>query len=179
MSNAPVRFLNDLPALRDHIAERVRTQSQVHKPISAIEVGFQLSQSGLVLLHFDTRKKHTRDGSWTLALGGPTLALPHWQAAYEDAGEDGISFVLPTGERHGLDAGEDEETVVGVFGEALRAITLDALAAGMFASLKLKDDCQLDLEEFDGLWAWPSDYEDVGRTNIIRNLTLSRLPGSS
>jgi hypothetical protein len=179
MSTTLVNFIDDLPVIRDYIADRVRTQSRVAGPISAIEVGFQLCQAGLVLLHFDAREKHDRDGTWTLALSGPTLVFPHWQAAYESAGEDGASFVLLTGERHDIDAGADDETVAGVFGEALLAITLDAIASGMFELLELRDDCQLDLEEFDGMWAWPSDYEDVGRTNIIRNLTAPRLPRSA
>lgn len=176
MGTTLVNFLDDLPAIRNYIADRVRAQSKVRKPISAIEVGFQLGQAGLVLVHFDTRQEHARDGSWTLALGGPTLTFPHWQEAYESAGEDGASFVLPAGGRLDLEPGTDEETIAAVFGEALRAIALDAIASGLFAPLKLKDDCQLDLEEFDGLWAWPSDYDDVGRTNVIRNLDAPRLP---
>ena len=178
MRTTPVNFIADLPVIRDYIADRVRTQSKVDKSISAIEVGFQLCQAGLVLFHFDTREKHERDGTWTLALDGPTLDLPHWQAAYESASEDGASFILLTGERRDLEAGADDATVAGVFGEALIAITLDAIAGGMFEPLELRDDCQLDLEEFDGMWAWPFEYEDVGRTNVIRNLTAARLPRS-
>src|SRR5688572_31309081 len=92
-----VNFAEDLPTVREYIAGRVRAQAKVNQPVSAVEVGFQLCQAGLLLLHFDVREKHDRDGQWTLALDGPTLELPHWQAAYEAAAREGVSAILPTG----------------------------------------------------------------------------------
>ena len=80
-------------------------------------------------------------------MDGPVLELPHWSKAYESANEDGIEFVLLTDAAYKIPSTiVDDGTVAGVFGEALLAITLDALAAGFFCSLTLKDDCQLDLK---------------------------------
>jgi hypothetical protein len=31
------------------------------------------------------------------------------------------------------------------------------------------------IEEFDGAWAWPTRYEDVGRTNVIGKMRVARL----
>jgi hypothetical protein len=176
MGTTPVNFIYDLPLIREYLVGRVRAQAEVGQAVSAIEVGFQLCQAGLLVFHFDTREKHDRDGEWTLALNGPTLELPHWQVAYESAEEQGASFVLPAGERRDLPAGAGDAAVVGVFGEALLAIALDAIARRSFDPLDLRDDCQLELEEFDGMWAWPPNYEDVGRTNLIRDLPAVRLP---
>ncbi len=172
-----VNFVEDLPLIREYIAERVHAQSQIEQPISAIEVGFQLCQAGILVLNFDLREKHDRDGEWTRALDGPVLELPQWWEAYESAEEHGIEFILPTGESCRLPPAAGDEMVAGKFGEALLSIALDAIAKHTFDSLNLREDCQLDIEEFDGMWAWPLSYEEVGRTNMIRNLAAVRLPG--
>lgn len=88
-----VNFVSDFPLIRDYIADRIQAQAKIGEPISAITLGFRLDQACLVALHFDTREKPTRDGSWDVALEGPILELMHWYDAYEAAGRDGISFV--------------------------------------------------------------------------------------
>ncbi len=68
--------------------------------------------------------------------------------------------------------------VAAVFGETLRDIVLDMLIAGSFRPLPLRDDCQLDLEEFDSLYAWPNETFDpdvTDRPNEIRRLLLGQL----
>ncbi len=171
-----VNFIDDLPMIRKYIADRVRTQSKIDRLISAIEVGFQLNQAGLLLYHFDTRDKHERDGEWTRELGGPALDLSHWQESYESADNNGASFLLLTGDRHDIPPSAGDAAVASVFGETLLAIALDAIASHSFDTLRLRDDCQLDMEEFDGMWAWPANYDDTGRTNILSKLTATRLP---
>lgn len=174
-----VNFINDLPLIRAYSAERVQAQTKSAHPVSAIEVGYRLSQGGLIVFHFDTREPHCPDGEWTSAMDGPVLELPHWSKAYESANEDGIEFVLLTGAAYKISSTiVDDESVAGVFGEALLAITLDALAAGFFCSLTLKDDCQLDLKEFDAMWYWPNETFDPDATdgpNEVRRLPLTRL----
>ena len=170
-----VNFNDDLPLLRAHVAARVEAQSHVDEPISAVQVGFRLVQACLVVFYFDTRELHDRDGQWDF--DEPTLELPHWNEAFEAAEEDGLSCVLLSGERLDLPAGTDEETVAAIFGQTLLAVALDATAAGSFDALPLRDDCQLDLEEFDGLWAWPPTYDAVGRSNLLHALPALRLPG--
>ena len=178
-----INLIHDLPPIRDYFADRVRAQAPLGEPVSAIEVGFRLDQACLIVLNLDTREQHARDGTWTTALDGPALELPHWNKAFESARDDGISFVLLTGESRGLaaewlnsEAVDGDGAVASVFGEALLAIALDAIASGLFDPLPLRDECQLDLEEFDGMWAWPSEHEDVGRVNAIRGLKAVRLP---
>ena len=134
-----------------------------------------MNQAGLLLYHFDTRDKHERDGEWTRELGGPALDLSHWQESYESADNNGASFLLLTGDRHDIPPSAGDAAVASVFGETLLAIALDAIASHSFDTLRLRDDCQLDMEEFDGMWAWPANYDDTGRTNILSKLTA---PGS-
>ena len=171
-----IDFNDDLPALRRQLAERVQWQAKAGERVSAIEVGFRLCQAGLVTFHFDTRDKHDRDGEWTTALDAVALELPHWQAAYESAGERGITFTQFDGTRADVPASTGDTAVAGVFGEALRALAVDALARGSFAPLTLRGDCQLDINEFDFMWSWPNDYDDLGRSNLIRDLPAFRLP---
>ena len=174
-----VNLINALPLIRGYISNRTEAQTRVKEPVSAITVGFRLDQACLIAIHFDTREKHERDGTWDVALDGPTLEMPHWNEAYESANDAGVSFVLLTGEAYEISSDVvDDEAVAGVFGEALLTITLDALAAGVFDPLPLRDDCQLDLEEFDGMWAWPNeafDSEAVDRPNEIRRIRLAQL----
>jgi hypothetical protein len=168
-----VNFNDDLPRIRDFIGSRVLAQASDRTPISAIEFSFRLSQLCLLFLHFDTRERHDRNGEqWSGAFADePTLEMPHWHEAFQAADGEGISFLLPSGETRSLPPGAaDEEAVAAAFGDALRAIALEAAADGAFAPLPLRADCQLDMEEFDGMWAWPDAYEDVGRTNLLREL---------
>jgi hypothetical protein len=101
--------------------------------------------------------------------------MNHWCQAFEAAYEDRISFVLLDGKPQSIEAGAGEK-MVEVFGNALLAISLDAIATGTFKPLTLSDQCELDIEEFDGMWAWPAKYEDCGKTNLIRKLKTTRLP---
>ena len=177
MPRQTVDFREDIPAIRKYLAGRVASQAEVADPISAIEIGFQINQAGLVLAHFDTRPKHKRDGHWTNFMDGPVLKRPRWRRAYEAADRHGVSFVLPDGKAKDIAPGAGDEEVAGVFGGLLLAVVTDALASGTFAPLKLRKNCQLDIEEFDNMWAWPLEYEDLGRTNILTKMTLERLPG--
>lgn len=155
---------DDLYLIRNYIAKRVAAQVANTELVSCIEFGYQVSQGGLLLLHFDTRYPRPLDFHWTLHLGkGHDLDLAHWAAASEELEMQGGLIILPTGERRTVPAGSFE-LVAQVFGEALLAIALDALASGSFRSLTLHDDCELMVADFDGNW-------DNGAEQVV-----SRLP---
>jgi len=176
MPKQTIDFRDDIPLIRKHLAGRVKSQAVVEDPVSAIVIGFQLNQAGLILVHFDTRPKHGRDGTWTLAMDGPTLKMPRWRRAYEAAERHGVSFILPDGNAKDIAPGAEDAKVAGVFGKVLLASIKDALASGTFKPLKLRKNCQLDIEEFDNVWAWPTKYEDLGKTNIVGKIKPARLP---
>ena len=168
-SAKPVDFNIDRPAIRTYIDERVAAAVSLAQPISAIEVGFKLSQSGVVVLHFDARAQHSRDGEWMRALNGPVLEMPHWKTAFEASGPFGATFVGLDGKTHVVPPRAGGAVVAGFFGEALRTIVIQAMREGALSRLSLSDECQLDLEEFDGVWAWPG-IADMGKSNRIRIL---------
>ena len=62
--------------------------------------------------------------------------------------------------------------MAAVFGEALLAITLDALASGAFRSLPLREDAELMVADFDGNW-------DNGANQVIHRLPAQWLPNPS
>jgi hypothetical protein len=171
-----VDFSSDLPKIRAYIASRALAHAADGQWISAVEVGFRLCQAGLLVLNFDVREDHKRDGTWTLALNGPTLELPNWRAAYESAQDAGVSFDLFSGEHRDIPPRAGDSVIAGVFGEALLAVALDSISGGSFAALPLADNCQLDLDEFDGMWSWPKNFGDLGRVNLICDLPSTRLP---
>ena len=176
MPKQTVNFRDDIPLIRKYLAARARSQSKAAERISAIEIGYQLNQAGLIVAHFDTRPKHQRDGSWTMAMEGPVLKVPKWRRVYEASERHGASFVLPDGTSQKIAAGASDAAVAAIFGKVLLALVKDALARGLFESLKLRKNCQLDIEEFDNMWAWPTKYENLGRTNIIAKMKPARLP---
>src|SRR5690349_10125986 len=99
MSQSVVNFSNDLLTIQRYLASRVQAQSALKKSVTGIEVGFQLNQAGLLVLHFETTLSYRPQGNYTLALGKYALELEHWQHAYESACENGVSFMLLGGGR--------------------------------------------------------------------------------
>jgi hypothetical protein len=52
----------------------------------------------------------------------------------------------------------------------------DAAVDGTFRSLPVRNDCQLDVLEFDWMWQWPSEPQELGRINLLRDLPTTKLP---
>ena len=163
-----IDLTDDVKPLLDYIATRVQAQMDDPRPVSAIEVGFRLCQVGMFVIHFDTRDIHQADGEWTMALDGPTIEFPHWQAACE--AEDGVTFILLDGSKRELPPGCNDVEIGSTIGGVLRSVTLDAVRQQVLAPLNLRDDCELDVEEFEGIWAWPADASDHGKINLVRQL---------
>jgi hypothetical protein len=175
MGARTVNFLEDLHKIQQYIEKRVRAQAKNNEPITAIEAGFKICQDGRFVLNFDTRENHDRDGAWTDALNGPSLALPEWRSAYMATDKNAIWYILLSGEVKYLPPNAGDDAVAGVFGKMLLAILQDAKARGVFDSLPLRKDCQIEVLEFDWMFEWPSESQ-LGRTNLFRKLKPVRLP---
>ena len=178
MSKKTIKFVEDVPKIRRYLDKRVRAQQKVGRPISAIEFGMRLCQGGYLALHFDVREKHERDGEWTRALDDAALSMQHWSRAYMNAGEYGIEFVLLSGKRKSIAPGENDAAVAAEFGKALLSLVRDAKARGVFAPLLLTEGCQVEILEFDWMWEWPEDEDDLGKRNLFRKLRAERLPAA-
>lgn len=158
---------------------RFRNQTDASEPICAIEIGYECEQSGWVLIHADRRDRHERDGQWTLAIDEKNLiAMPHWAEAMEARfrGEevkvtrtDGSAFVIGPDEMEDLadaeESGDGDDQLAEEIGQMLLDVMMAFKIEDRFDSLGPCGTIQLDIEEFNGSWAWP-DYDDLGVTNI-------------
>ena len=168
-----VDLRKDERELKSHLARQVNAyaaacskDSSLPKA-SAVEVGYQFDQSGWFFMHFDTRPKHDRDGEWTAFLdrepfSRDLLERPEWYEACTAEGD--LTFIMPDGNRRVLPDGVAEEEVAALLGEFIKRLMLDAKKEGIFEKLP-KPQCQLDIEEFNGHWAWP-DYDELGKSNL-------------
>jgi hypothetical protein len=161
----------DAKAFRKLLAERVDAYAKKVKrspnlpPVSAIEVGYQFDQAGWIYLHFDVRPKHDRDGQWTLFKQKDLFPRPDWYKAVE-ALSDGKppTIILTDGTRR---PGKlSEKAFAAMFGKMIKDVLLQAKKEGLFAPLPCHNRCQIDIEEFNGNWAWPA-YDKLGKTNLV------------
>ena len=164
---------NSLKSLIDSLS------SEVGSTLSAIEIGYDCDQGGWICIHPDRRPEHNRDGTWTNALDDDenVIKMPHWIEAIELGYEgeevevirfDGSTFVIPPTEEDSDP--EDEETenadaLVPAIGDMIYAVLMAAKKDGMFVALSKFGAVQLDVEEFNGGWAWP-EYDELGKTNL-------------
>ncbi|MEL6896054.1 MAG: hypothetical protein AAFP90_08125 [Planctomycetota bacterium] len=145
--------------------------------LSAIEVGYSCDQSGWIFIHADERPQHQRDGQWTTAIDDDAyLELDHWIDTIESRFEgesfavtkvDGTRFVVPPFDEDAVDQDDDaDDPFVVAIGEMILKVLMDCKADGLFAPLKTNGDIQLDIEDFNGGWAWPN-YDDLGKINLL------------
>jgi hypothetical protein len=171
-----ITFVKDLPKIQRYIDKCALAQQKIDDPITAIEFGMKLCQAGHLVLNFDVRVKHERDGEWTRSLDGPTLSMQHWSMAYMNAAEYGIEFVRLSGEKKFVAPGAGDAAVAGEFGKTLLSIIRDAKARDIFTPLRLAQECQVEILEFDWMWQWPTEQAELGKRNLFRKLRAKRLP---
>ena len=168
----------DAVELRNLLEKRVQEHIALAKkkklpPVQALEIGFGINQSGWVLINFDTRDEHERDGEWTLLIDKQSVPRDHWYAAYEGVHEEDVTFILTDGKKKVIKAvGEDgdeksDANFAGMFGEMIREVALQASKDGVFKDLPKAKTFQLDIEEFDSMWGWP-EYDDLGKKNLLK-----------
>jgi hypothetical protein len=143
--------------------------------VSAVEIGYEFAQLGWILVHFDTRPKHDRDGEWTVFEEKDLLLRPKWYQVvealdgFDEEGEQDLKgrVVLVTVAGKKIDGAKlSEEDFSGALGAMLKHVLLECRGEGLFAQLPKSARCQLDIEEFNGTWAWP-EYEKLGKVNVI------------
>lgn len=133
--------------------------------VSAIEIGYYLCQDGWIVVHFDTRPQHTRDGECSNFTKNELIQRPEWQSAHDAVQQNGGEFILPDGTRLELPAETSCEALADIFGRMIKDVLIAAKSDGVFNGLPKREGCQMDVEEFDGMWAWP-DYEQLGKVNL-------------
>ena len=166
-----VDLRKDAKALRALLDQRVRAyaakaqRSAKVPPVSAIEVGYCFDQSGWMHVNFDVRPEHKRDGSWTRFKARDLLDRPHWAKAI-DAILDGkpVTLVLPDGKQRKGKLTENAFSTA--LGRMIKGVLLEAKTDGALDALPKRAGCQLDIEEFNGSWAWP-EFEKLGKVNVV------------
>jgi len=150
-----------------HLADRVRGFDPAGgnvlgdpAPVKAVEVGFEYSQAGWLVVVFDTRPDAEPDGEWTSLIEGNELARPHWLEAGERV--EPITLVQLDGTEAGLPEGVE---LAEILGDVVKAVVLKARADGVFASLPKAPGCELGIEHFSGHFGWP-EYEARGQENL-------------
>lgn len=159
----------DFDEVYNFIADRARSFDSVTNngpgeggPITQIDLGFGLYQSGWVALVFDTRPDAEPDGDWNEYIDGNDLDQPHWAEACDALEEEPLTIVLPDGLSRKMPAGDN---LAAILGEMLKEVLLKARADGLFAELPKAPRCHLGVEEQEGSYGWPA-YEDRGRENL-------------
>ena len=168
----PVRLdlRRDFADIRAHLADRVRGFDPAGGnvlggpgPVKMVEVGFEYSQAGWVVVAFDTRPDAEPDGEWThLIIDENMLDRPHWLEAGEANMDGPITVVQLDGNEAVLPLGTELAEVIG---EVVKAVVLKARADGIFATLPKAPGCELGVEHFSGAYGWPV-YEERGQDNL-------------
>lgn len=131
-------------------------------PVKRIEVGFEYSQAGWLVVVFDTRPEAESDGEWTFLIEGNELERPHWLEAGEANMDEPITLIPLDGTETELPAGTE---LAEPLGEMVKAVVLKARADGVFAGLPKAPGCELGVEHFSGCFGWP-EYEARGQDNL-------------
>lgn len=166
-----IDLTKDQEKIRRYIKQRIKEYpvyencgpGEDEDPIQLVTMGYYLEQTGYFALVFDTRPDADNDGQWTLYIedGVTMLRFPKWCSLIE-AWYDGkpIDLVLPNGKSCKItQKNHTHETIAQIFGEMLRDTMISLRDEGALASLPLADGAFLIVEEFDGHWGWPQNYE--------------------
>jgi hypothetical protein len=160
----------DFADIYAHLADRVRGFDPAGGnvlggpgPVKIVEVGFEYSQAGWVVVAFDTRPDAEPDGEWTHLITEENMfERPHWLEAGEANMEGPITVVQLGGNEAVLPSGTE---LAEVLGEVLKAVVLKARADDVFATLPKAAGCELGVEHFSGAYGWPV-YEERGQDNL-------------
>lgn len=159
----------DFNAIYKHLEKRVRKFEPAGgnvlggpDPIKMIEVGFEYSQAGWVVVIFDTRPNAEPDGEWTSLIEGNELERSHWLEAEEANLDEPITVIQLDGTEAKLPSGTE---LAEILGELVKAVLLKARRDGVFAGLAKAPRCELGVEHFSGAYGWPA-YEDRGQDNL-------------
>lgn len=154
--------------LEQRVSEFLSGSSDANKPLSAIEIGYCNVQAGWFFVNFDQRDKHDRDGNWTIRINDET-EMPRWLEFTERSLESDSAQILTLLNGNQVEAW-DSDDLAREIGTMLVSVVQQAGRDGVFKGLPVSETCQLDVEDFEGQWAWP-EYEELGTVNLIRDWT--------
>ncbi len=136
-----VRETNEI---RDYISQQINTLDKNVK-VKLVEIGFQVDQCGLVKVFFGHNRDSVPDGSWTMSLEDNILIRSHWPDLCESI---------------------DYEELTEKIGEIIKSVLLEIRDSGGFNEMAKYSDCQLGIEEINGVYSWPY-FGDRGKENSV------------
>ena len=159
----------DFADIYAHLVDRVRAFDPATNdgpgdpgPVKFIEIGFEYSQAGWVVVVFDTRPDAEPDGEWNSHIEAKAFERPEWLAAGEANMDGPITLVQLDGTEAVLPEGTE---LAEPLGELVKAVLLKARADGVFAGLPKASGCEWGVEHHDGAYGWP-EYEARGQENL-------------
>ncbi|MCZ2341540.1 MAG: hypothetical protein LC104_07050, partial [Bacteroidales bacterium] len=170
-TEVPVRLdlRRDFADIYIHLADRVQAFDPaggnvlgVPGPVKIVEIGYEYSQAGWLVVVFDTRPAAEPDGEWTSRIEGNELERPHWLEASEVNIDNPITLIQLDGTEADLPASTE---LAEPLGEMIKAVVLKACADGVFAALPKASGCELGVEHFSGCFGWP-EYEVRGQNSL-------------
>jgi len=122
-------------------------------PIKMVYAGYEFDQAGWFVLVFETRPNAAHDGEWTSHIENNCFARPQWVTAGKTAP---ISIRNLGGKVRKLHAASQLGILLR---ELIQQVMLQLRDEGVFASLPLLPNWELDLEEFNGSYGWSSSMK--------------------
>ena len=130
--------------IRDYINQQIKMLDKDVK-VKLVEIGYQVDQCGLVKAFFGLSKDSVPDGSWTMSLADNILIRSHWPDLCESI---------------------DYEELTEKIGEIIKSVLSEIRDSGGFDKMAKYPDCQLGIEEINGVYSWPN-YDDRGKENGV------------
>ena len=158
-----VDLREDGKVFRQYLEERVKQFVESAKktanvaPISAVEVGFCYVQAGWILVHFDQRLQHERDGEWTNFNEADLCLRDEWSKLADANIDAPVSITLHNGKKLDLPVQSSDELFASAIGRMLVEVLKTAKKEGLFDPLPKQTKWQIDVEDFNGNWAWPEE----------------------
>ena len=159
-----INLRDDAETVRAALERRVREflEQNSTEPVTCVEVGYCFVQCGYFFINFDQRIPHERDGEWTGLIKDET-DMPHWQQFAEKGFDEDHIITLPNGEQTDV---WSEEAFSRAIAEMIAGAIKNASADGVFDKLPKAPNCEIDVEDFEGLWAWPP-FDGLGHDNLL------------
>jgi hypothetical protein len=129
-----MKYQNEKIEILKFIKRKVKALSKTtHKPIKFIQVGYDIDQSKLICLYFDSRPKAGPDGSWTINIKGNSKRIGKW-AMFKRF---------------------NYNKLVADLGDLLKECMLELRKEEVFALIKCAKDCDFGIEHIEGEYGWP------------------------
>lgn len=146
--DSPVCFELELltPELRNVVCEQVKAQANSTQPVSRVVIGYEIEQSGWLMVYFDRRPGAESDGEWTKHIDSSKIQMDSWEKIMIFGNRGPIQIQDIRGDRHTITTGEQ---LANLFGEWIVAVIQSEELLDHFDAY-----CPITVEDFNGHFGW-------------------------